>query len=362
MVFKGLRIALIGPMPPPAGGMANQTRQLAELLRGEGVSVELVQTNGDYRPLWVGRIPGVRALSRLLPYLLALWRACGRNQLLHVMANSGWSWHLFAAPAIWMARLRGCALVVNYHGGEAAAFLARSRAIVAPSLAQADVLTVPSGFLKSIFAAHGLEARIVPNIVDLSLFCPQRDAQLERRSRPHLVVLRNLELIYDNANALRAFGLVRQRWPLARLSIAGSGPELFRLQSLAQALELAASVTFCGTLDRAGIAGLLAEADLCINPSLADNTPVSVIESLASGVAVVSTDVGGISYLLQHQKTALLVPPGDPLAMAKQVLALLDNPPMRRSLIDAGLVLASQYSWAEVGPQLEKCYLEALAR
>ena len=65
MKFDGLRIALVGPLPPPAGGMANQTRQLAELLRGEGASVELVQVNAPYKPAWAGRIKGVRAAFRV---------------------------------------------------------------------------------------------------------------------------------------------------------------------------------------------------------------------------------------------------------------------------------------------------------
>ena len=86
--------------------------------------------------------------------------------------------------------------------------------------------------------------------------------------------------------------------------------------------------------------------------SLTDNTRVSVLESLASVVSVVSTDVRGINYLLRHQKTALLLPPGDPVAVVGQVMALLDNAAMRRSLIDSGFVLARPTSWTQVEAQL----------
>ena len=94
MTLDGLRLAIVGPLPPPAGGMANQTRQLAELLRAERVDVTVVQLNAPYRPRFVGRLRGIRALFRLMPYLLSLWRAAGRVDLFHIMANSGWSWHL----------------------------------------------------------------------------------------------------------------------------------------------------------------------------------------------------------------------------------------------------------------------------
>jgi len=120
--YSGLRLVIVGPLPPPSGGMANQCRQLLGLLEGEGADVELVRTNAPYRPGWIGRIPGIRAAFRLLPYLWALWQASGRCQVMHVLANSGWAWHLFAAPAIWIARLRGIPVIVNYRGGEAEPF------------------------------------------------------------------------------------------------------------------------------------------------------------------------------------------------------------------------------------------------
>ena len=114
-----LHIGLVGPLPPPYGGMANQTQQLAELLRSEGLAVSLLQTNAAYRPQWVSGLPFTRALFRLIPYLYELWQLAGRTDLIHIMANSGWSWHLFAAPAVWIAKLRKVPVVVNYRGGEA---------------------------------------------------------------------------------------------------------------------------------------------------------------------------------------------------------------------------------------------------
>ena len=127
MNWAELRIAVVGPLPPPAGGMAGQTSQLADLLRSEGAHVRLVQTNAPYWPMWISRFRAVRALARLGGYLVRLWTVSSEVQILHVMANSGWSWHLVAAPAIWIGRLRGVRVVVNYRGGEAEAFLRRSR-------------------------------------------------------------------------------------------------------------------------------------------------------------------------------------------------------------------------------------------
>lgn len=357
-MVDALRIALIGPLPPPAGGMANQTRQLAELLRGAGLHVEVVQVNAPYWPRWIGNITGLRALFRLLPYLWRLWRAAGRVELLHIMANSGWSWHLFAAPAIWIGRLRGKAVLVNYRGGEAASFLDRSLPAIRMSLRHAHLLVVPSLFLQQVFAQHGFPGRIVPNIIDIERFAPASAAA--DNSNPHIVVARNLEPLYDNATALRAFAIIRRTVPGARMTIAGTGPERQSLDRLAQELGVVDAVTFSGRLDNERMAALYHSAHIVLNPSLADNMPISILEALACGVPVVSTAVGGVPFLVTHEKTALLVPAQDPQAMASALLRVLDDAALTQDLTTAGLALAREFSWPKVREILFAAYHAAL--
>jgi glycosyltransferase involved in cell wall biosynthesis len=352
-----LRIGLVGPLPPPSGGMANQTLQLAGLLQAEGHEVETIQVNCAVQPTWAANIKGLRAVCRLLPFLGRLWRAAGTSDLFHVMANSGWSWHLYAAPAIWIGRLRGCPVVINYRGGEADAFLQKSLAWVRPSLRRADAVIVPSGFLEAVFRKYGFPTRIVPNIVNLERFSAAAPAP----GKPlRLLVARNLEPIYDNASALRAFALVRQARPDARLVVAGSGPLRAELESLAHELGVADAVTFTGRVDNQGMAALYRDADVMLNPSLVDNTPNSVIEALASGVPVVSTRVGGVPYLVEDGKTALLVAPAAPEEMAAAVLRLAADPQLAASLRERGLLHVRQFAWTEVRPHLLASYRAVL--
>lgn len=351
-------IVLVGPLPPPSGGMANQTRQLAELLGGEGFDVRVVQNNADWRPRWVGRIRGVRALFRLLPFVKRLWSAMDDATLVHVMANSGWAWHLFVAPPIWVAALRRVPVVVNYRGGDAEAFLRRQVAFVRPTIARARLVIVPSGFLQSVFARHGIATTIVPNVVNLDAFRPA--PELPRAM--HLVVTRNLEAIYDNATAIRALARVRERVPAARLTIAGSGPERDALERLANDLGVAGSVRFTGRLDVAALPELYRSATLCVNPSRVDNTPNSLLEAMASGVPIVSTNVGGVPFLVEHERTALLVPPADPEAMAAAVLRLHDDAALAERLRAAGLECAARFGWGRVRGTLFEAYARACGR
>jgi glycosyltransferase involved in cell wall biosynthesis len=354
-----LHIGLVGPLPPPSGGMANQTDQLARLLQQEGMTVTLIQVNSPYYPAWVGRIRGIRAIFRLVPYLMRLWTAAKRIHLYHVMANSGWSWHLYAAPVIWIAWIRRKPVIINYRGGEAENFFDQSLRWIRPSLKRVQTIIVPSGFLEHVFKKYGFETIIVPNIIDLSRFSLRAGKERET-SGPHIIVTRNLEPIYDIATAIRAFDHVKAVIPMARLTIAGSGPERASLENLVIQLGLGESVQFVGRMDNEAIAALYQDADLMINPSLVDNMPISILEALASGVPVVSTDVGGVPFLVTHGKSALLVPSGKPEAMAEAILTILNDQTLARQLVLEGVELVQRYAWPNVRNRLLAVYQRVL--
>jgi glycosyltransferase involved in cell wall biosynthesis len=339
-----VRVGLIGPFPPPPGGMANQTRQLAALLQAEGIEVDQVQTNEPYwRP--VGAIRGVRALFRGVPYLRRLTQMTREADVAHVMANSGWSWHLFVAPAVTICALRGVPVIINYRGGLAREFLSRSSWIVLPTLRRAKAVIVPSRFLQEVFAPFGIQAEIIPNGVDLSTFRPSSDA---KRKTVHIVVTRNLEQIYGIDVAIRAIGLLRQDYPQLKVSIAGGGPERSALEQQAAQLGLTDCVRFTGALDIPEVASLYREADIMLNPSRVDNTPNALLEAAACGVPIVSTNVGGIPYLVEHEKSAWLVAAQDPQALATGVRRVLSDAPLRETLRSNGLALAQSCSWENV--------------
>lgn len=346
-------ICVVGPLPPPSGGMANQCEQLVRLLREEGLEVELVRTNEPYRPAWVGSVPMLRAGIRLLPYLRALWRAAGRARVIHVLANSGWAWHLFAAPAMLIARLRKTPVIVNYRGGNADSFLACAPRHVLRMLGKASLRVTPSVFLRRVFLAHGLTAEVIPNIIDLSRFVPAPPRSFG--DAPQLVVTRNLEPIYDISTAIRAFAAIMPVFPGARLTIAGSGPELPRLQALVVKLGLQGQIRFSGRIENADIPALYSVADCLLNTSTVDNMPISILEAFASGVPVVSTCAGGIPDLVEQGVSGLLVPIGDYQAMARELIRVLQDPSLAGSLRQAGLRQAQDYAW----PQVRKQWLEA---
>lgn len=361
MNLSTLKVALIGPLPPPFGGMANQMNQLAGLLKKDGVQVEVVQVNAPYRSAAIAKIRGLRAVLRLFPYMFSLWRAAGRADLFHVMANSGWSWFLFAAPAIHAARIRGVPVIVHYHGGEAEAFFQRSFRWVKMSLSMANRVVVPSEYLVEIFSRYKIEAAIVPNIFDRA----QYDAEEESRESgdktyPTIFVARNLERIYGIDVLITAFTSVLEKFPTARLLIAGSGGEESALKSQCAASGISDAVTFTGKIKNSQIISYYRRADVFVNPSRADNLPISILEAFSFGVPVVTTDVGGIPSFVTHEQTGLLVPANDPRKMADAINRVLEDKKLARELICAGQQQMDAYSWPAVKEKLMHNYASVL--
>jgi len=329
--------------------MAMQTLQLQRLLVGEGVAVDLVATNTPCTFSLIERIRGLRAIFRLFPYVFKVWRLCGRVDVVHVMANSGWSWQLFSAPVLWLGWMRNTPVIVNYRGGEAREYLQKSRSTVMPSLTKAGRVVVPSGFLEEVFGEFGVSVEVIPNIIDLDTFQPSNSE--DGNNQFQIVITRNLEPIYGIDTAIRCIANLRKHIPHLVLKIAGSGPQLSELEALARELEVEECVVFLGRLDRPEIVALYQESDVMLNPTLVDNMPNSVLEALACGIPVVSTNVGGVPHLVEHEKTALLVPPQSIDEMAAALKRVYTEAPLRSNLSSAGLEMVKQFSWSEVGQQ-----------
>jgi len=346
-----LNIGLIGPLPPPYGGMANQANQLYQLLQQESdINVSFVQTNSPYTYELIGKIKGLRAIIRLLTYAREVYKLAGKVDVLHVLANSGWSWQLFTAPVIWIASLRKTPVIVNYRGGEARTYFEKSIKWVAPSMKKSSVIVVPSGYLKHVFSEFNFETQVIANIINLQRFKPAKNNK-NILNTPHLIITRNLEPIYGLVTAIKAIAIVKEKIPQLKLSIAGSGHQKEELEKLVSDLKLEGNVVFTGKLRPDEVADLYQAADIMLNPTTVDNMPNSVLEAMASGVAIITTNVGGIPYIVEDEKTALLIDVNNAKLMADKIILLLNDKSLYVNLVTNGLVEVQQYSWEHIKKQ-----------
>ncbi len=354
-LMSPLRICIVAPTTRILGGQAVQAARLLRELRGsEGVSVTLLPVNPRLsRPLrWLQRIKYVRTAVTEVRYVWNLWFGLRRADVAHIFSASYLSFLLAPTPAILMARLLGRRTILNYRSGEADDHLRRWRRTAIPTLRSADRIIVGSPYLIEIFARHGLQADAIPNIVEVD-----RYTYRERPTpRPVFLSNRNFEPHYNVGDVLRAFAIVAAEYPDARLIVAGDGPQRPMLEELTQELGIT-GIEWRGPVPPDRMPGLYDEADIYLNASVIDNMPTSLIEAFAAGTPVVTSATGGIPWIVDHDRTGLMVPPKDYKALADAALRVLREEGLALRLARAAREACVRlYTWRVVRDQWLEAY------
>lgn len=357
---KPIRLLLVAPALRILGGQAVQANYLLEHLRREpGFEVSFVPHNprlpGPFRLLQSIRY--VRTIVTSIVYCINLLIQIPRHDIVHTFSASYLSFLLAPTPAILIARFFGKKVILNYRSGEAEDHLRCWPRTTVPIMRLADELIVPSQYLIDVFGKFGLRATAVANIIDQSRF------RFHER-KPLLPIFfsnRNLYPLYNVSCILRAFAKIQQRFPEAKLIIAGDGSQRPSLEALARELKLQ-NVEFRGRVAPNRMHELDNEAHIYLNSSNIDNMPGSILESFASGMPVVSTSAGGIKCIVTHEKTGLLVPKNDHNAMASWAIKLLESPEFASSIARNAYEECSAYTWEAVRPSWLAAYTRLAGR
>lgn len=354
-----LRVALVGPSLDIVGGQSIiLDRLLSRFRETPGVEVSFIPVNprlpGPLRLLQ--RVKYVRTVVTSIAYFASLLARVRNTDVVHAFSASYWSYLLAPVPAMMAGRLYGKTVVLNYHSGEADDHLTRWRS--ARFFARlAHCIAVPSGYLEDVFARHGLEAQAVFNFIE-SERIPHRARSV---LRPRVLSNRNLEGLYNVACTVRAFARIQAEYPDAELVIAGDGSQRAALERLVAELGLR-QVQFLGRVAPDAMPALYDAADLYLNSPDIDNMPSSILEAYAAGLPVVTTNAGGIPYLVRHEETGLMVDTGDEAALAAQALRLLRDPSLTEHLTRrAHQECLSLYVWPAVRDAWLQLYTRARA-
>jgi glycosyltransferase involved in cell wall biosynthesis len=172
--------------------------------------------------------------------------------------------------------------------------------------------------------------------------------------QPKLIWLRAFHEIYNPAMAVRVLTHLKNEFPEIHLTMVGPVKDDLSLQKViatAKACGVESHLKVVGSVRKDQVPQCLEQADIFLNTSNFDNTPVSVLEAMASGLCVVSTNVGGIPDLLKAEEEALLVPVNDDLAMAVAIRRLLGDALLNRRIQAQALAKVEQFDWKVVLPQ-----------
>jgi len=356
---KRIKVAIVAPSLRYVGGQAVQADLLMRLWQDDpGIEISFIAVDPPL-PNWLGwaeRIPGLRTVLREPIYFWHLWRGLKGIDVAHVFSASYWSFLLAPAPAWFFARVCGAKTLINYHSGEARDHVRRFRSGMFV-LSRVDEIVVPSGYLVDVFHEFGLNASVVPNLVDLSQFRYRERNPL----RPHLVCTRGFSTYYSVDVVVRAFADVKKTYPNAQLDLVGGGPLEGDVRKLVSDLKLT-GVTFTGVASRRSIGKYYDDADIFINASWLDNMPVSIIEAFGAGTPVVTTSPESIPYLVEHERTGLLSAVGDEKALAANVIRLLRDPALAARLAQNACAESRKYAWQVVRDQWVTAYRELSER
>jgi glycosyltransferase involved in cell wall biosynthesis len=211
---------------------------------------------------------------------------------------------------------------------------------------------------RRILEAEGLATgsiAVIPNGVDHRAFA----ARTPRPRLREILTVANLRPEKNHDVLLRAAAELARNHPDLRLRFAGAGPQRAALESLAASLGLSGRVELLGHRD--DVPALLAQADLFVLPSRSEAFPNGAIEAMAAGLPVVASATGGLSDLIAHERTGLLVPPGDAGALAAAMRRLIEEPALAASLGErARREVQARYSFERMADAFEALYLSGL--
>ena len=162
-----------------------------------------------------------------------------------------------------------------------------------------------------------------------------------------------------NRFLLEAAARVLGEFPEVRFIVAGDGPLLEQLTAMASELDIAKNVIFTGFQE--DVTGLLSMFDIKILPSLAEGSPQSLLEAMATGRAIVATTAGGLGEIISDGHDGCLVPPADSQALAERIIYLIKNKRQRVRMGEAARDKSRDYSLDVHVSRLEGVYRQLLA-
>lgn len=331
-----MRLLLICNYKPGVGGISGQVEILQRKLREEGHSAEIFSTKGSL--LWrLGLFCRLHAV------------ACSYD-VLHIHCCSGVGF-LPAVVGVSVGRRLKKRVVLTYHGGGGEKFFDKHSKLVRHYLTRTDTNIVLSGFLGKVFDQHQLPYTIIPNIIELD------DCHYRERTtiHPHFICTRAHEPLYNIPCILRAFQKVLTEFPESTLTLVGDGSQHEALMTMVQEMGLK-NVRFTGRVDNSEIYHYLDQADVFLSAPAVDNMPVSILEAMNAGLLVISSNVGGVPYMVEDGKTGYLFPNNDSDTLAELMIKAVRQPSESIAIIHNAHQAVNAYRWDSIRQQLYTAY------
>lgn len=252
-------------------------------------------------------------------------------------------WYAFAVSQL--CRILGLKYIPILHGGELPKRLKKNPRLCKMIFDNAYKNVAPSKYLMHYFQEDNIKNLIyIPNTIEIKNYPFKVRANLQ----PKLLWVRSFASIYNPKMAIDVFHAINATYPEATLCMVGPEKDGCLEETKKYAEKFKLEVNFTGRLSKAEWIELSENYDIFLNTTHFDNTPVSIIEAMALGLPIITTNVGGIPFLLEDKNTAILVTDGDVKMMTKSIELLVENSHFAKSLSRNSRELAEKFNWEAI--------------
>jgi len=299
----------------------NPNLEIADRLREAGIAVEIVPCRGRFD------LRAVREVRRIMT-----------QRKIEIVHSHGYKADLYSLAAAWRLRVPLVATCHNWPGKSIA--LRAYAALDRWALSSFARIGVVSGEVARLLERAGVKQdRIVPipNGIDTRRFSsaqPARDIRMDSAGEIVIGVVGRLVREKGGEVLLRAIAEVAKEFATVRLIFVGEGPERDFLEECATKLGIGPAVMFAG--HRSDMPEVYAAFDICVLPSFGEGMPMTVLEAMAAGRAMIATRVGEIPHVITDGENGLLVEPKDPGGLRDAIHKLLYDTELRQKLAKNG--------------------------
>jgi len=327
--------------------MATKLLYLGNRLSGKGRNVSTIDTLADsfrelgYQVNTYSNQPN--QFLRLMSMLSAVLKHRKVDYLVIDTYSTLGFWYAYLSA--WLAQKLAIPYIPILHGGDLPKRLASHPKACRRLFRYAYINIAPSAYLLHHFQEAGYQnLTYIPNTIQLQHYTYQERSDIA----PKLLWVRAFANIYNPILALKVLEKLLTSYPNAQLSMVGPFKDDSIQVCEAYAKKHKLPVIFTGGMTKKYWIKYAQGFDIFINTTTVDNTPVSLIEAMALGLPIVTTNVGGVPYLLEDEKEALLVPSDNVNAMTQAVISLLKNPAQTKSLSKNGRIKVENFDWEVV--------------
>lgn len=228
------------------------------------------------------------------------------------------------------------------HGGNLPERLENSKKLSLSLFGNALVNIAPSNFLYDIFQSYGFKnTQIIPNAIK------SENYPFTKRESfgPKLLWVRRFQNRYNPLMALKVLQLIKKEYPNASMCMVGPEKDGSMASCKKLAKKYGLDIKFTGKLKKKHWAKLSEGYDFFINTTSVDNTPISVIEAMSLGLPVISTNVGGVPNLIEHNSDGILISENNEKGMAEAVINLIKDQEKARQIANNARAKVELFDW-----------------